>query len=1236
MPGSSFNGAIVVSTRNKTPKTGRVFRGIVVVCCLALGARIVIGQPTTGQPGKKPETKVAPLTAETVKSRLDALEKNDKIKEPEKKIIKSRYDKALDLINAAAGHEKSRIELEQFQKSASQLESEANAELRKPLPAPKVPDVGELDLKQLETRQKAAKALKESADNKLKKWTADLKNRRTRREANPKRLSEAKEELKKAQADLKAEPPSNESAETVPSLRFLQRAQVDSLQKEVKALEAELPIFNETDKTVELLVKAAQHEVQRAENLTKYWDQKVEEHRGSEAREQAKLASTAVQNLTNAKMPAPLVEFAKQNLIFARQRTGETGTIVQLRKVMLDLNEATAELKKLEADRTDLEEKLKIPDIESDIGPLLVMRRRSLPNVNSYRRRINERSSSLSQLRFKYLNAQKMKNQVKDVAESVRKTIARDTSMDSATRTRAEAALQSLITSREKILDSLLNDYRTLLKQSTDLTTLDRRLIDVATKFHQLIDKHILWIPTTGPLKMRHIEDAGEAVTWLLDLKQWQDTGEKLLDTLFAHALPSTIAVFLLALVLFRQPTMKRRLMEIGEESKRGFTQPYMLTIKALMLTVILAVIWPAILWFLGRQLELYAETIFAESVGTALTVLAAALFTFEFFRRVLRRNGLAESHFRWKGIRLKQLRRNLRWFMLASLPALFLYALINEFGNPDHIASLGRLVLIGLLLVVSGFLAMVLRNPQVKLPFSDALGIEHSVAAKTASIWQVAAYLVVVLFPVALAIAAFAGYQYTAAFLAWKFLCTAWLGLVLLTCHALAMRWLYHARGKLAIEQVQAAAAEKKAAEEQAAAEQALAEQATAEEIPDPDEPLRDVSGQVLPQDSANGSALTPPGAPIPVTSTTPTPNTAAATETAPKPPVTDLAVINAQTRRLLQIAVGCGAVIGMWMIWLDVLPALKFLDYPLWSTSVETTRMVTAADKTTVPQTIVVLKAFTLGKLILTVAIVAVVFVAAANLPGLLEVAILQKLPIDSGARYAVTALARYSIYAAGTIAAFNQMGLSWSKVQWLIAALSVGLGFGLQEIVANFVSGVILLFERPLRVGDIVTVGDVSGSVTRIQIRATTIRDWDRKEYIVPNKELVTGKLMNWTLSDTINRIVINVGVDYGTDGDQVREILLAVADDHPEILKDPPPLASFEGFGDSSLNFVLRCFLPELAKRILTIHQLHSEIQKRLADAGIGIPFPQRDLHIVSDATRSNGETADARKEESITP
>jgi potassium efflux system protein len=131
----------------------------------------------------------------------------------------------------------------------------------------------------------------------------------------------------------------------------------------------------------------------------------------------------------------------------------------------------------------------------------------------------------------------------------------------------------------------------------------------------------------------------------------------------------------------------------------------------------------------------------------------------------------------------------------------------------------------------------------------------------------------------------------------------------------------------------------------------------------------------------------------------------------------------------------------------------------------------------------------------------------------------AVFSHLRLDRGSGYAITATIRYVIVLVGVILAARGLGLAWSKVQWLAAAVTVGIGFGLQEIFANFVSGLILLFERPLRVGDIVTVGETSGVVSRIQIRATTIRDWDNRELILPNKTLITGGFLNWTLSDSI---------------------------------------------------------------------------------------------------------------------
>jgi potassium-dependent mechanosensitive channel len=175
-------------------------------------------------------------------------------------------------------------------------------------------------------------------------------------------------------------------------------------------------------------------------------------------------------------------------------------------------------------------------------------------------------------------------------------------------------------------------------------------------------------------------------------------------------------------------------------------------------------------------------------------------------------------------------------------------------------------------------------------------------------------------------------------------------------------------------------------------------------------------------------------------------------------------------------------------------------------------------------------------------------------------------------------------------------------------------VGLGFGLQEIVANFICGIILLFEQPIRVGDVVTIDGVNGVVSRIRIRATTVTTWERQEYIVPNKDLITGRVTNWTLSDTTNRAEIRVGVAYGTDTRVACGLLREICDAHPEVLGDPAPLITFESFGDSSLTLVLRLYLASLDNRLGVITDVHTAIHEQFAAAGIEIAFPQLDIHL----------------------
>jgi potassium efflux system protein len=254
------------------------------------------------------------------------------------------------------------------------------------------------------------------------------------------------------------------------------------------------------------------------------------------------------------------------------------------------------------------------------------------------------------------------------------------------------------------------------------------------------------------------------------------------------------------------------------------------------------------------------------------------------------------------------------------------------------------------------------------------------------------------------------------------------------------------------------------------------------------------------------------------------------------------------------------------------------------------------------------------TLAALLLGIFTLVMTVIGSRNLPGLIELSLLSRAGVDAASRYMITSLLRYAIVIGGTLVGLSFLGMRWAQLQWMAAALTVGLGFGLQEIFANFVSGIILLFERPFRVGDVITVGNQTGRVTRIRTRATTLLDFDNKEIVMPNKTFITGDLTNWGLSDTTTRLIIKVGVAYGTDPASVRRLLLQAAAENPLVVKEPAPSCWFLAFGASSLDFELRVFVGTLAERMETQNGLNIRVNELFAEHGIEIAFPQLDLHV----------------------
>ncbi len=218
--------------------------------------------------------------------------------------------------------------------------------------------------------------------------------------------------------------------------------------------------------------------------------------------------------------------------------------------------------------------------------------------------------------------------------------------------------------------------------------------------------------------------------------------------------------------------------------------------------------------------------------------------------------------------------------------------------------------------------------------------------------------------------------------------------------------------------------------------------------------------------------------------------------------------------------------------------------------------------------------------------------------------------------GVPYAISGLVRYTMIFLGFFVGLSAAGFELSKLTVILGGLGVGVGFGLQNVVSNFVSGLILLFERPIQVGDAVQLSGAWGSIRSIGIRASVIRRFDGADVIVPNEALVTGEVTNWTYADKRRRMEIDVGVDYGTPAQRVIDLLVEVAKANPKVIADPEPRAYFTEFGDSALNFKLRFWVGDFDDGYSTKSDVSVAVQGALAQADIGVPFPQRDLHLVS--------------------
>ena len=952
-----------------------------------------------------------------------------------------------------------------------------------------------------------------TAGDTLKDWREQLEKLKNRPSQLQTEITENKEKLAKLTDELKKQASPNEPQE-------LFRAKEAAFLAEQSMRSAKTRLFEKQLLNNDLLVSLMTSEqdlatlqLKRNESESKAWGSiagKRREQEALKARMEAETAKVLTPDLPPAiqKQYDTNIELGKTLEKFA-QDDALTARMLEQRQ---------SDLKMLEEEFSLARQRIQNAALSEMSGITLRRRRQALPSPKRYHQNSEQRQLAMGLVSEAQFNIDEQRRNLLDLQDAKRRIIESISTESAENLSEWEDKLQTLLANRRNLLEKLQTTYRSHYNNLQSLEFTEQQLAAKTEEYADFLDGHLLWIRSSKVLGLNDLRNLPAAIRWIASPYNWFQLVRDLAGSLRHSPMVFLLGLLFAGLLFIGRKRAWQKIEQLSKIVGRVKQDSLMITVQAFGLTMYLAVAGPFLLILAGWRLAVFPDaTDFSRAVSYGLRGIGPGWAVILFMYYFCHNQGLAQKHFRWSDNSRMTLRRHLAWLMPVYLFCAFLVYILMAADQPAYTDSLGRLMFITATAAFAVFAVKIL--PAVDATSSASREDANKRRIPLRIIWLPLA----IALPSLIVIMAVMGYYYSAFNLTQQFNNTVFLVIALILGNGLVLRWLVVTQRRLAYEE----AIQKR--QERLEAERA--------QQSDPAHPASTDGQQVMESFDIEEPEIT-------------------------------RAQINEQTRSLLQTILFFSAVLGLWSIWDDVLPALNvFENATLWSYSVEVdgvTRMMP----------------ITLVNVMAAIVAAAITFIAARNLPGVLEISLLKYLPFDAGARYAFSKICQYVVSLVGIIITFNYIGISWSSLKWLAAALSVGIGFGLQEIVANFISGLIILFERPIRVGDLVTVGGVDGAVTRIQIRATTITNWDRKEYLVPNKEFITGHLMNWTLSNPINRVVITVGVAYGSDTQKARELLLKVAGEHPIVMEDPAPLATFEGFGDNALNLVLRCLFTQL--------------------------------------------------------
>jgi len=1113
--------------------------------------------------------KVQALTEEALRQHIAQIEKATDLDDALRNQVLEFYREALQQAQRASEWRSKAASYQTEGKNASSLIETMRKSLEGTLKEPQVPDKPLAELEQLRIQTEAALAATQSD---LAQRDEEFRNRVNRRMEIPNLLRQAQTDLQEINRQLAAIVP---AIDENPHLEQARQAQLtahkQAVEEQINALNQELVHYEARVSLLPLRRDIAERDVRETRALLEALQKKIGELRRREA---ADAVAETRRDLENAHPVARKI--ALDNTTLANLRTETAAKVEQTNKTITQVNQRLSQIRD---EYKGIQEKVARIGMSNAIGLLLQRKQGELPDIRKRSREARSSQEEIAASQLRLIELQDQRLELSDIDTEVKALVAGVDSATTEKQIRAlEEAIRDLVQTNRTLLDSLITEHDRYFAALVDLDTAERLLAAETRAFVEFIKGQVLWVRSAPTLRLGNLTEIVDASVWLLRPRHWAETMETIgSDFMDEPEMVLLGLVCVLALFRIRQKSrsflQKQSQNEIGEVSDRFVPSLY-----ALGCTLLIASPWPALAALVQMRLSRAAgSTDFVLCVASGLRSIVLPWFLLEFLRQVFRKQGVGECDLGWKPEGTAVLYRRLLWLMALVLPMTFIRGTLTWHDSQIWEDALGRVAFLVSVLTLIVFAVRFLK-PSSPL-FNDWMTRRKDNAfARTRFIW----YPLLVFVPVVLVFLSLAGYHYTAQQLHQRLMLSVILIAGLLFANALALKWLFLIRCRLA--------------KQRAAQAAAIREQSEQTDQHPKDAPKESASAQGESQE---------PQSETPVSSQATVEQASIGIQT-----------INIQTRRLIRSLFLFSLVMGLWFIWVDMLPALGVLTrIELWTRTVQVpAEAVGAASDATA--TVGKIVTTSLADLLLALLILVLTFVAGRNIPTLLEAFVFHRLAIDNSICYAIRAVTRYLITITGVIVAFGTLGIGWSQVQWLAAAITVGLGFGLQEIFANFVSGLLILFERPMRVGDVVTVNDVTGTVSRIQIRATTITNWDRKELIVPNKKFITEQLINWTLSDAILRINIPVGLAYGSDTNLARETLLRVAREHPNVLEDPAPIAVFKRFGESSLEFELRVFIGRMDHFLGTSHDLHMAIDKAFREVGIEIAFPQRDLHVRS--------------------